>query len=47
MIRLKFNSFDTGIGIQMMESKMRAIRKTVILFLLFTLLTLYPCMPSE
>ena len=47
MIRLKYNSFDTDIGIQMMQNKERAKRKAEILFLLFTLLSLYPYMPSE
>ena len=44
-IQVKYNNFDTDIGIQMMYKK--ANRKIDILFLQFTLLTLYPYMPSE
>ena len=47
MIRLKYKSFDTDMGIQMMKIKNKANRKTEILLLLLTLLTLYPYMPLE
>ena len=47
MIRLKYNSFDTDMGIEMMQNKNKGKRKTEFLFLLFTLLTLYPYMPLK
>ena len=47
VIQLKYKSFDTDMGSQTMQSKKKANRKTEILFLLFTLLTLYPYMPLE
>ena len=47
MIRLKCDSFDTDIGIEMMKSKNKDKGKISITFLLFTVLTLYPCMPSQ
>ena len=45
MIRLKCDSFDTDMGIRWCTKK--ANRKTEIRFMLFTLLTLHPYMPSE
>ena len=47
MIRLKYNHCDADIEIEMIESKKKANRKAEVLFLLFTLLTLYPDMLSE
>ena len=57
MIQLKYDSFETDMGIETMQKerliwelrrcKKKDNRKTEILFLLFTLLTLYPYMPSE
>ena len=46
-IRLKCNSSDTDIGIQMTQSKKKRKGKTASTFLLFILLTLDSCMPSQ